>query len=106
MQGASPFDYPEIPKHRVKSFLKIWGGASEMHPILQALHALDCHVPAGKIDRVLHYLIVNKITGRTFLSLLQECGNSHLELQRQIFIRMERDRDRKARLIAGKDFRV
>lgn len=100
---TKPFEYPEIPAHRRERMLKIWAGAQPMHEILTALHFLDCHMRPGALDAALGWLVQNRLTGFAFLDFFRsECAGSHLELQRNLTMRIEKEREQRA-LYAGRD---
>ena len=94
-----------LTEKRRQLILRVWNNEGGLlHRIMPIMHYLDCHFPSTKLDYALEWLIANNIRGKKFLEFYSECGESMLELHRQLLARIQASDPGK--IYAGKDFRT
>lgn len=104
MQLTSPENYVQTMSDvRRAKFLKVWDGYEPVHLVTNALYYIYSHFPENKIDPALDWLIRNKKTGTQFVAFWYECGGSVLALHKKMLTIL--DKDKKLRIVAGRNFR-
>lgn len=85
--------------------MKIIDNHHDVHPVAMRLYFLFDHFPPNKLDKVLTWLVSNRLTGFSFVSWFNsECKGSDLEMHR--FLLSVVDNLSLNRVISGKDFRL
>lgn len=109
MSLLNPNDAYPIKNEVRKLMLTIYGDGANYDAFGTAMHYLDCHFPAEKLEAALSWLVRNKLTGKRFDQFLaHDCDGSRLELHKILLTKVEglRGSEAKSRLVlAGNDFR-